>query len=147
MQEEIDFVGEGYDAHCKDDEFIPELTNPVVSRLVRSARESQRVVPALSERPLVLSTAQKDGKSAYGQNAYSVAMFGSQELAELNASYLNGRGLKEGKYWDLTQGELEDLLKGKDNNALVRAVGLGGDALSTALTPTTTSTSTVALVG
>ena len=75
-----------------------------------------------------VSNKKKDNeKSAYGQDRTPIAMFGNAKLAELNASYLNERNYNFGKVWNFTQQKLKGLLKGKEDHAVVRPVGLGGD--------------------
>src|SRR3989344_7285241 len=119
-------VQKGYDANSNGKELILPVKDAFICDLIAQAKDTGRVAPAHSEKSLVLATAQKGGKSAYGQNQNVIAVFGNAELAELNASYLSERGYKEGFIWDYTTKELENELEGKEDSAIVRAVGLGG---------------------
>jgi len=118
---------EGYDANCKGNNLLKSVKDGFICDLIAQAKDTGRVASALAERPLKLATAQKGGKSAYGQHPNVIAVFGNTELTELNAHYLSERGYKEGFFLDYTTPELEDELKGKEDNVIVRSVGLGGD--------------------
>lgn len=117
---------EGYDANSKGKNLIKPVKDRFICDLIARAKEAGRVVPALMGTPLKLATAQVEGKSAYGQHPNVVAAFGNSELAELNASYLSERGYETGYLHDFTTQEIKMALKGKENNAIVQAVGLGG---------------------
>ena len=120
-------VQEGYDANSKGDNFLVKpVKDGFICDLIAQAKDTGRVAAALTESPLKLATAQKDGKSAYGQNQNIIAVFGSAELGEMNAGYLSERGYKEGSVWDHTTKELESEFKGEEDSAIVCSVGLGG---------------------
>lgn len=116
---------EGFDANNNGKELIKPVTDSFICELITQAKETGRVAPALTSNPLELKIAQVKGKSEYGQHQTPIAIFGSSELAELNANYLADRGYKFGKVWDFTAKKLEEVL-GKEDDALIRAVGLGG---------------------
>ena len=119
-------VQEGYDANNEGNNLVKPVKDGFICDLIAQAKDTGRIAPALAENPLKLSTVQKEGKSAYGQNQNVIAVFGNAELAEMNASYLSERDYKEGFIWDYTTKELENELEGKEDSAIVRAVGLGG---------------------
>ena len=119
-------VQAGYDANRAGNELIIPIKDASISKLIARARESGRVAPTLLENQLKLATAQTEGKSVYGQDRRVIALFGSAELAELNASYLSERGYKTGYVWDLTTKDLEKMLRDKEDHTFVRSVGLGG---------------------
>ena len=118
-------VQEGYDANCKGKELIKPIKDAFICNLIARARDNNRFAPAIEENPLKLSTAQVKGKSEYGQHPNVVAVFGSVKLGELNASYLNERGYDAGFVCDFTAKDLEVMLKGKEDSAHMRSVGLG----------------------
>ena len=115
---------EGYEANKNGKELIKPITDGFICDLIAQAKASDRIAPAQSVRELALSTKKIKGRSEYGQNPTTNAVFGSSELAELNAEYLVDRGYEFGRVWDWKAQELEKLLD-KEDNVIVRAVGLG----------------------
>ena len=121
-----ELVKAGHTAHGKGKELIVPIKDTFICDLIAKAKAEGRVAPAQIANPLELATKKDNEKSAYGQDRTPIAMFGNAKLAELNASYLNKRNYNFGKVWNFTQQKLKGLLKGKEDHAVVRPVGLGG---------------------
>ncbi len=106
---------------CNDKPATEELLLPASNPYVAALIAHMRVVPALDNQILTLSTKQKNGVSEYGSHPYVRAMIG--DAAERNAAYLSKLGMKTGTVRDKTQSELELLQEGQ---VLLRAVTIGG---------------------
>ena len=97
-----------------------------VSQLLNVARSTNRIVPAIKfvqgveGNPLVLSL------SEYGSHPYSIAVFGSRDIARVQADHLRKKGYSQGLFYDYTNEDLEELLQEKEGFALVCPVGVGG---------------------
>ncbi len=117
-------VQAGYDANSQDKQLILPVKDSFICDLIARAKDTGRIAPAQTTKTLQLKLQKEKGKSQYGQHQTPTAIFGNTELAELNATYLKGRGYDFGKVWDYAQAELEEMLE--EGQTLVRAVGLGG---------------------
>lgn len=119
-----ELVKEGYNENCAKRELIKPCTDSLVARLLEQARDEKRVCDVLTNNPLKLGTSGQ--RSAYGTHPYVIALFGNQEIAQLNAQHLHDdREIDEGCVWDFTASDLEKIMK--DGQALIRPVGLGAD--------------------
>lgn len=117
-------VQAGYEASSKGELLVLPVKDSFICDLIARAKEAGRIAPAQTTKTLQLKLEKEKGKSEYGQHQTPTAIFGSAELAELNVTYLKAKGYDFGKVWDLTQKELEKMLK--EDETLVRACGLGG---------------------
>jgi len=126
-EEDCNLVQAGYNANQRYEELIIAVKDRSICDLIQHAQNTNRVAQALTQNPTTLGTIKKNGKSAYGQYPYAKALFGSSKLAELNASYLHKNKNCEAKIYGPTAEDIARTLKGKEDSALVRAVGLGGD--------------------
>src|SRR3989338_122400 len=117
------FLVQGLSYHSRTpfEEFFLPLNDSLVARLLKSAERSDRIIPVLDNNPLSLSL-----NGEYSTHPYSIAVFGSQDVARINSEYLLQREKNKGYFYDHTKKDLERLLKGKKDSALVRLVGLGG---------------------
>ncbi len=119
-------VDAGYKANRNGSELIIPQNEPLVAKLIGLAQEAGRVRPIFKANPLKLSTEQTRGRSEYGKNKDIIAVVGNAEIAELNASYLQKMQREHGFLYDFTESNIEKMLEGKDGQAVVRPVGLGG---------------------
>jgi len=122
----LELLTEGFESHSGDfQDLVRSRNDSFIARLLGQAKDSKRICPVQNDNKLVLSTKQ-NGSSAYGRHRNLVAVFGSQTIAELNAWYLQQRNHQKGHLWELTKGQVENKLKGKEKSVLVLPVGLGG---------------------
>jgi len=123
--ESKDLLQKGYNANSNNKDLFLPLQDSLVSKLLNASRKSKRIVPALDSNPLTLSL-----DSEYGSHPYNIALFGSQDIAQLNAEYLQQNILPEQEpqefIYDYTGKDLKSILHGKEESALIRLVTLGG---------------------
>lgn len=119
-------MNEGYDANIHSRELIKSVNDYLVAKLLKSAQDNNRIVPALVTYTLELSTTPRHGRSPYGANEYARAAFGHEELAEMNAAYLHDNDFDTGEFFDYGVERLETFLKGDKKNVHIRPVNLGG---------------------
>jgi len=119
-----------YDAHDKEGKCVLPKDDPYVKGILERAEKADRIVEVheegsvrYEEGSVKLSTAQKNGKSDFGQHATNQAIF--QEVAEPHAQYLKRNYYDPCHCWTLTTEGVERLHL-KDNEVEVRGVSLGG---------------------
>ncbi|MBI4139386.1 hypothetical protein HY483_00305, partial [Candidatus Woesearchaeota archaeon] len=112
----------GLEAHVAGTELFLPVTDSLVARLLKNGRKTK----PLESSPLRASIVERVGGSEYSTSDYNIAFFGSQEIAELNASYLRARGQQIGFSYDFTRKQLESMLNGKEGHVHVRPCSLGG---------------------
>ncbi len=93
--ESRDLLVKGVEARSKNSELFLPLTDSLVQRLISSGRRTD----PLENNPLGCSV---EG-SQYSMASFNIALFGSQEIAEVNASYLRARGKPRGFSYDYTR--------------------------------------------
>ncbi|MBI4139888.1 hypothetical protein HY483_02920, partial [Candidatus Woesearchaeota archaeon] len=117
-----ELLRKGLEAHVAGTELFLPVTDSLVARLLKNGRKTK----PLESSPLRASTVERVGGSEYSTSDYNIALFGSQEIAELNASYLRARGKQTGFSYDFTREQLEDMLNGKEGHVHVRPCSLCG---------------------
>lgn len=121
----FELVKAGYQKHKNKQELTMPRSDPLVAKLIGLAMETGRISPLFKTKTLKMSTKQNGGRSEYGSNPDIIAVIGHAEIAELYASYMQKKGRKTGFLNDLTESEIENKMKGKEDQALIRPVDFG----------------------
>jgi hypothetical protein len=114
---------EGFDAHKSTGKWLVPTTHPLITAALDRARRTNRILPLPRKNEIRLTTAARNGTSAYAANTFVKAILGN--LAEPYANFLKNSNYKNGHVWSLTTDNLQHL--GVDHNTVeVRRVGVGG---------------------
>lgn len=123
-EESREIIRKGLEAHVAGEELFLPVTDVLIAKMLEIGRRTS----PLENNSVSCSVKEKIGGSDYSKNDFNIALFGSQDFSEVNASYLRARRKKLGLSYDYTREELEKLLEGKEGMVHVRSCSLGGNS-------------------